>query len=57
MLRVEINVSFKTVPHFPKSAGYWPSYIKSTDLLAKFSLIFHLFFLDFDALPTPRQIK
>jgi len=55
MLRVEINVSFKMVPHFPKLSGHSPSYSEPTDLLADFSLI--LVFLDFDALPTPRQRK
>jgi hypothetical protein len=54
MLRVGIKLSFKMVPHFPKLAGHSPSYSESTDLLADFSLFF---FLDFDALPTPRQRK
>jgi hypothetical protein len=36
MLRVGINVSFKTVPHFPPLAGYWPSYIDSTDFFMIF---------------------
>ena len=49
-------MGFKMVPHFPPSARYLRSYIKSTDLLTDFSLFFHQFFLDFDALPTRRRL-
>ena len=44
MLRVGINMGFKMVPHFPPSARYLRSYIKSTDLLTDFSLFFSSIF-------------